>query len=508
MNKFSLMTVSHKKISAIFLSFLLGLGTFFFCPPYRNNKPKYQYDAHRYIPVNEELSLNIQGPRQYENTKGKQTDLILPEPSGVTFPFSDPNKSTDSREDSRPFEEVTDKVQKSNLFYSPFPGQGEKFADIATYDPIRRGYYLKKVDTSDTPEVVSEGLAAVLQILDQKDVPSDFFRWDEYKKAYQIIDTLYSDVYIWEKLTNETARTNLFLYLFTKYSDDNKKWEPYKKDVSDCTQYSQRIYMFMEPGEVFIEDDYFQFLFPEEWHRQERNKLCNKIPTVLYTVLDPYILKEEDDIAGHAMISFAPDNRLDQIILGEPQTGDFCYIEKDTGYEDIGYLVNEKFTQSNNMFHFGKIIDIEDDPKHEANILLEGGYFFPKSLSDEDNARDELKGNDDDKPILLSPQDCYVCGLFSSYIGQTLSDQSANWSDFLYVLGNTVGQEHLSQDQTKEMMNTTLDIISYSLNGLPSSDIKILQDNIFSFDSQYGGQDNPPQKEAIRDILFDFFYAL
>jgi len=293
------------------------------------------------------------------------------------------------------------------------------------------------------------------------------------------------------------------LYLFTKYAKDNKNWKLYEKDVSDCTQYSQRVYLFMEPGEVFIEEDYFKFLFLEERHIEERKKLCNKIPTVLYTLLEPYILKKEEDVLGHAMISFAPDEKWDQLILGEPQTGEFRYIE-----EDIGDILDQEYTQYNTMFHLGKIINIKDDMKHEATIQIAGGYFCPKSFLRDDNSDNELKGSLNNKPILLNTQNWYVSNLLSFYIGQALNDQPVNWLNFLSALEGTVGQGNLSQDQTKEIVNTSLDIICYGLNGLDPLDIQVLQDNMFSlYNLGEGYQDNSPQMQTIVNSYYDFFYA-
>ena len=362
---------------------------------------------------------------------------------------------------------------------------------------------MRKIHPSHTPQEVLESLSAVLQILDRQDAPSDYFRWDEYQKAYNIIDSYYFDVHVWSHLTNETAKRNLFLNLFTKYAEDNKNWKLYEKDVSDCTQYSQRVYLFMDPGEVFIEEDYFQFLFSEKRHIEERKKLCNKIPTILYTLLEPYILKKEEDVSSHAMISFSPDEKWDQLILGEPQTGEFRYIE-----EDIGDILDQEYTQYNNMFHLGKIIDIQDDMKHEATINIAGGYFIPKSLLSDDNSDDELKGILTNKPILLNRQDWYVSNLLSFFIGKTLSEQPVDWAHCFYALEDTVEQGNLSQDRAREIMSTSIDIISYGLNGVDPLDIQFLQQNMFSPNNLGDGyQDNSPQMQTIVNSLYDFFYA-
>lgn len=504
MNKFSSLKFSDKKLIVISLIFFFGIGAFIFYQGYPRNSQKYQYNLYRYLPLSDGSLPDIYGKElweEWENIRGEKIDPGSPGPNWPLFPLYYLDTNTAFKKYILPSGEVTDKVALLKEFSSL--SREKKFSNIATFDPQRRGYYLRKVHPLNTPQEVLEDLSSVLQILDRQDVPSDYFLGNEYQKAYDIIDTYYFDVHVWSHLTNETAKKNLFLHLFTKYAKDNKNWKPYEKDVSDCTQYAQRIYLLMDPGEVFIEENYFNFLFSEKRHIEERTKLCNKIPTVLYTLLDPYILKKEEDVSGHAMISFTPDNKLDQLILGEPQTGEFVPIE-----EGIGDILDQEFTQYNTMFHLGKIIDIQDDTKHEAFIQIEGGYFFPKSLLNDDNSDDELQGSPHNKPILLNPQNWHICNLLSFYIGETLSAQTVNWSNFLSVFEGTVEQENLTQDQTKEIMNTSMDIICYGLNGVNPSDIQSLQDNMtFLYTLGEGYQDNSPQMENIVNSLYDFFYS-
>ena len=499
MNTFSFLNFSAKKVLCIFLLFLFGLGAFFLYQGYRRNGQKYQYNFYRYLPFHEAAPWNIHGQAQWEepweNAQREKSDLGSRESLKPIFPFYYPDMGNTFKNCSRPTGEIIDRVKISQEF-SPLHHE-KNFSDIASFDRLRRGYYLRSVHPADTPQAVLEAMSTVLQILNRQDVPSDYFLYNEYQKAYDIIDTYYFDVYVWEHLTNATARKNLFLHLFTKYAQDNKNWKLYEKDVSDCTQYSQRVYLFMDPGEVFIEEDYFQFLFSEDRAIKERKKLCNKIPTVLYTLLEPYVLKKEDYISGHAMIAFSPDEKLDELILGEPQTGEFRSIE-----DDIGDILDEEFTQYNAIFHLGKIINIQDDMKHEATIDIAGGYFFPKALLSNDSSDDGLNGGRNNRPIVLDTQNWYVCNLLSYAIAQTLSNQSYNWSNLLSMFEGTIEQENLTQDQTKEMMNTSLDVISYGMNGLNPSDIRSLQDNMF-----YLGEGYSPQLQTMMNSYCDLIHA-
>ena len=40
-------------------------------------------------------------------------------------------------------------------------------------------------------------------------------------------------------------------------------------------------------------EKYFHFLFSDRKTREERKKLCNKIPNIFYTIITPYLLKKE-----------------------------------------------------------------------------------------------------------------------------------------------------------------------------------------------------------------------
>ena len=126
-------------------------------------------------------------------------------------------------------------------------------------------------------------------------------------------------------------------------------------------------------------DKYFHFLFSNRKNREERKKLCNKIPNIFYTIVTPYILKKaarEHPTSSHAMISFAPDNNLEKLILGEPQSGAFESIE-----EDIRNIMDLQLTQNALMCRMGKIVTITKDKRHEAKLNLTGGYFLPRDLS-------------------------------------------------------------------------------------------------------------------------------
>ena len=189
---------------------------------------------------------------------------------------------------TRPFN-LTDHFKNPNYFPSKI-----SLADIADYDAPAHSYALKKIDLFANEGDVPTGLLSALKILNRKDMPSDYFRWWEYELAYNEIDMSYPDYYVWPYFTNREAKTNFFLYLFSKYAADNKKWRSYEKDVSDCSQFSQRVYLLMYPGEVSMEDEqYFRFLFSDESTREERKKLCNKIPNVFYVSLTPYLLKKD-----------------------------------------------------------------------------------------------------------------------------------------------------------------------------------------------------------------------
>jgi len=352
-------------------------------------------------------------------------------------------------------------------------------ADIAYYDPLQNAYVLKKSDLFTNNEEVTGDLLSALKTLNKKNMPSDYFSRPEYEAAYNEINTFYPDTYIWPYFTNMEAKRNFFLFLFTRYSADNKTWRVYEKDVSDCSQFSQRVYLLLSPDEVYMEDEkYFHFLFSNRKNREERKKLCNKIPNIFYTIATPYILKKpasEYHPSSHAMISFAPDNNLENLILGEPQSGAFESIEG-----NISNIMDAQLTQDALMCRMGKIVSITKDTRHEAELKLAGGYFLPRDLLNGQGGYGvgDPRWDYEDRPIFLTTQTYSICGLISSYIEQALNYQSANRWSFLRSVENVSRYGDISVPEIEGDVKSSVDIIMHALMDLSDSDLRRVRDEI------------------------------
>jgi hypothetical protein len=373
----------------------------------------------------------------------------------------------------RPFN-LTDRLKGPTYFPSEIG-----LADIADYDALQHSYALKKIDLFANEGDIPTGLLSALKILNRKDVSSDYFRSWEYELAYNEIDRSYSDYYVWPYFTNREAKTNFFLYLFSKYAADNKKWRTYEKDVSDCSQFSQRVYLLMYPGEVSIPDEeYFRFLFSDESTRVERKKLCNKIPNIFYVRLTPYILKmsrsSDSPPPGHAMISFAPDGSLQDVILAEPQSGAFENLEGNPG----NILTNEQLTRYPLICQLGKILSIEKGKSHEANIAVSGVYFFPRISSSDIQYDEDPRLDYEQKPILLQDQTYNLFQTISSYLERVLKYQSVDQIGFLHSLDSMIRDGQISLPQMESEIGSSTDIVMHGLITLDSSDLKRIKDEM------------------------------
>ncbi|MGA1865147.1 MAG: hypothetical protein ACMUHX_08800 [bacterium] len=346
--------------------------------------------------------------------------------------------------------------------------------DIAIYDRSSKGYILRKSDLFKRDRI-GEDLLSLLSILNKKNMPPNYFQSPEYDETYKEIDLFYNDTYIWPYFSNNEAKTNFFLYQFTRYAADNEKWRAYEEDKSDCSQFSQRIYLFLSPDEVYIPDGaYFRFLFSSMNNRLERKKLCNKIPDVFYTTIKPYILNKDSSnqsisVKGHAMISFAPDSNPENWILGEPQNGNF----KRFG-EDIGSILDAEYTQYPLICNLGKILSINTSYSHEANTLIAMTYFIPRTVFENPGyGYSDPRSNYGDKPVKMEDHTYRLFQFLSPYITQALNKQPINKTDFSQSL-ETILQNNdiIAVPNGNGAINQTVDIIMYGLIDLEKTDLR------------------------------------
>ena len=353
---------------------------------------------------------------------------------------------------------------------------------------------------------------SLLRILNRKNMPPDYFQWNEYNEAYKKIDLFYNDTYIWPYFSNTEAKTNFFLYQFTRYSADNEHWRFYEKDKSDCTQFSQRIYLFLYPDEIYMPDtNYFQFLFSSMSNRAERKKLCNKIPEVFYTTIFPYILKEDPseqffDGTGHAMISFAPDNNPVNWILGEPQNGTFRRFG-----EDMVSILDEEYTRNPLICNLSKILSISTDYCHEANIGTVMTYFIPKTeLENRAYRYDDPRSQYGDKPIRMEDDTYRLFRFISSYIKQVVNKQPINWTNFSRSLELISWNSDLSGPNDKSAINQAADIVMYGLIDLDKPDLRRIYDEIKGLENLSEKQPgfSPFASDLIKELDYLFLLKL
>jgi hypothetical protein len=383
--------------------------------------------------------------------------------------------------------------------------------DIARYDQFRKGYILKKIDLFKRKKI-GEDLLSLLRILNRKNMPPDYFQWHEYNEAYKEIDLFYHDTYIWPYFSNIEAKTNFFLYQFTRYAADNEQWRFYEKDKSDCSQFSQRIYLFMSPDEIYMPDRaYFHFLFSNMGNREERKKLCNKIPDVFYTTIVPYILKEDPseqsvDDNGHAMISFAPDNNPENWILGEPQNGTF----KRFG-EDIGGILDEEYTRYPLIFNLGKILSIDTDYYHEANTGTAMIYFVPKTVFENRGYRHgDPRLDYGDKPIKMEDHTYQLFQFISSHIKQVVNKKPINRINFLRSLEMISWNRDLSGPDGKRAINHSVDTIMYGLIDLEKPDLRYVYEEMKELENLSGAQlgFSPYTSDFMKELSYLFLLKL
>jgi|GEM_PF-2764353 len=363
-------------------------------------------------------------------------------------------------------------------------------AEIADYDTLNHSYTLKKADLSSSENTSSSRLLAALKILNRQGMPTDYFRTPEYKAAYSEIDLFYPDSYIWPYFTNPEARANFFLFLFTKYADDNKNWRSYEKNKSDCSQFSQRIYLMLSPDEIKIQDEeYFRFLFSNPKAREERKKLCNKIPTVFYTTLTPYLLKKirstffSSSPSGHAMISFAPQGHLSRgVILAEPQSGDWESLDEG----NLGNILNNlDMTQYPLICQMGKILTIEENSSHEARTAVSGIYLIPR-ISPPADLKEE-NGEDprwdySRKPILISAQTYQLFQLISSYLRSKLNNQPSDRLGFLHSVEEMARGGKLYFSSLESDLDSSVNLIMHGLIDLEREDLRSIKDELEELD--------------------------
>ncbi|MGA1796743.1 MAG: hypothetical protein ACMUIL_12880 [bacterium] len=377
-------------------------------------------------------------------------------------------------------------------------------ADIAYYDESRKSYVLNEIDLYHARKIPG-GLVSLLKVLNRKDMPSDYFRWGEYQAAYEEIDLLHHDAYIWPFFTNPEAKTNLFLHLFTRYASDNQTWRTYEKDKADCSQFSQRIYLFLSPEEIHIPDeDYFAFLFSDPENRSERKKLCNKIPGVLYTTIIPYTLKREGTSPpeGHAMISFAPDDNPDHWILGEPQSGAF---ERFGG--DVGRILNEEYTRHPLLCRLGNVTSIEGSDAHEAITDITEAYLFPRSTFwNSRYAVDDPRGSYSERPIRIQGPALGIFDLLTTYVTRVVNNQPTGRSDLVRSLEIIAWNEALHDLQMKDAVNLSMDAVMHGVMDLDKSDVRMILDSMTDLEHQAEKKPgfSPQAKALIREMAYLF----
>ncbi len=420
--------------------------------------------------------------------------------------YNDINRIWSARREG--FRETADKTIDD---YDRFNISNTKISDIAYYDDSRKGYVLTKIELYQDKDI-SNRLVSLLKLLNTEDMPQDFFRSKEYQAVYEEIDFFFDDTYIWPYFTNNTSKTNFFLYLFTRYAADNKNWKAYREGVSDCSQFTQRIYMFLSPDEIFLPDkDYFQFLFSTVKNRSERIKLCNKIPDIFYTTVYPYLLKDsvskwlkETGMESHAMLSFAPNNNIKDWLIGEPQNGSFQYFGKNTGdimpceYKDVPLICN-----------LGKIFEIDDTSSHEAKYVIKEIYFFPNNLFGSDDAKKQERKKDFDyNPILIAENTKPFFYTISSYIRNIVNYESVDDLKFLHSLESIIYDRELSIFEIEDSIKTSVEITMYAIMDLNRSEIRRIQEQIKNFehiDKNY--LDSYPNLNIIKNEL-DYLFRI
>jgi len=246
------------------------------------------------------------------------------------------------------------------------------------YDSEEDGFVVHEVSSIPLSYFYSDNFIRLFRILDKSAEDSSYYDSDVYRHAYDEMEQSYSDVYLWAFLTNKWSKFNLFSYLLKKYSIDNKNWSPYKRDKADCTQYSERTYFFMYPGEILIKDqDYFEYLFSKEENILERTKHINKIPSMFYVRVKPFIFKnifgevDKEALVGHAMVAFKAVSGVGEVwIVGEPQNGKVVTL-----YE-LRDILPKRLKSESNYLTLGRILSVPPDPKREPSISEDLNAFM------------------------------------------------------------------------------------------------------------------------------------
>ncbi len=272
--------------------------------------------------------------------------------------------------------------------------------------------------------------------------------YSEYHYAYTQLDESYPDVYLWTFLTSEEAKLKLFGYLLKKYSEENAQWHYYEKDKADCTQFSERTYFFMYPGEIIIEDqDYFNFLFDNEENLIERQKNINKISTMAYATIERFYFQdlvehlECDQVKGHAMVAFKLTSGVGSWFVGEPQNGNFTNLF----YLDSILPPSGATIKTSSILTLGKI-KIPYNPTGEAAIVKQ----YLKSFIGEGKPN---------RVDILTKEHSIILHIFKKYVEQENSDKESVVNKFFELIMEALNSDQeMSLVQLQENSSKALDI--------------------------------------------------
>jgi len=328
-----------------------------------------------------------------------------------------------------------------------------------TYDEKSAAVVIDTVTGIAYSPFYSDDFVELFKVLDKNSNGEPYYKSDAYRDAYMEMDKKYSDVYLWTFLTNRWSKFNLFAYLLKKYSENNKRWSPYKEDKADCTQFSERAYFFMYPGEIVIKDmAYFEYLFSSEASIMERNKHINKIPTIFYARIRPFIFQDvfgkvaKESNKGHAMVGFSTSRSIgSRWIIGEPQNGNIAILS------DLRSILPARLKIESNIFTFGTIIDVPADAKQEPNItntVMGFMYYNNPNISMD----------------MLNTNSSKILGIFKKYAESQSGTQKAaainRIFDFLEYKIAASSDGNLALINLQEWTSTALNIIIRELESI------------------------------------------
>jgi len=273
--------------------------------------------------------------------------------------------------------------------------------------------------------------------------------YNEYHDAYTQLDESYPDIYLWTFLTSKEAKLKFFGYLLKKYSDENAEWHYYEKDKADCTQFSERTYFFMYPGEIIIEDqEYFNFLFDNEENLIERKKNINKIPTMAYATIERFYFQdlvehlECDQVRGHAMVAFKLTSGVGSWFVGEPQNGNFANLF----YLDSIIPAPAGLTfKTSSILTLGKI-KIPYNPTGEAVIVKRHLKSF-------------IGKGTPNRVDILTEEPTVILHMLKKYVEQEHSDKEYVVNEFFELIKDALNsKQEMSLVQLQENASKAMDI--------------------------------------------------